>query len=250
MFNLSGKTVLITGASRGIGEAAAKTFVEAGANVMLTARNADKLENIKRNLGDCSEYFAGDISEPNIVSELVDFCCAHFGNIDILINNAGTIQPIGLIHEIKPEDWSSVIDTNLKSIFYTTNAVLPEMVKNGDGTILNVSSGAAHNPLTAWSHYCASKAGAAMLTQCLHTEYFEHGIRTIGLSPGTVATQMQREIKESGINQVSSLDWSAHIPADWPAKALLWMCSSEADKFVGKEISLRDEVIRRNVNLI
>ena len=184
------------------------------------------------------------------MSELVDFCCAHFGTIDILINNAGTIQPIGLIHEIKPEDWSSVIDTNLKSIFYTTNAVLPKMLKKGDGTILNVSSGAAHNPLTAWSHYCASKAGAAMLTQCLHTEYFEHGIRAIGLSPGTVATQMQREIKESGINQVSALDWSAHIPADWPAKALLWMCSSEADKFVGKEISLRDEVIRRKVNLI
>ena len=250
MLKLSGKTVLITGASQGIGDATAKTFVEAGAKVMLTARNADKLENIKRNLGECSEYFSGYISDPNIVSELVDFCCAHFGTIDILINNAGTIQPIGLIHEIKPEDWSSVIDTNLKSIFYTTNAVLPKMVKNGDGTILNVSSGAAHNPLTAWSHYCASKAGAAMLTQCLHTEYFEHGIRAIGLSPGTVATQMQREIKESGINQVSALDWSAHIPTDWPAKALLWMCSSEADKFVGKEISLRDEIIRQKVNLI
>ena len=117
MLNLSGKTVLITGASRGIGEAAAKTFVQAGANVMLTARTADKLENIQRNLGDRTEYFAGDISDPNIVSELVEFCYSHFGTLDILINNAGTIQPIGLIHEIKPEDWSSVIDTNLKSIF-------------------------------------------------------------------------------------------------------------------------------------
>ena len=250
MVDLSSKTVLITGASQGIGEAAAKTFVEAGANVMLTARSSDKLENIKRNLGDRTEYFAGDISDPNIVIELIDCCHAHFGALDILINNAGTIQPIGLIHEIKPEDWSSVIDTNLKSVFYTTNSVLPKMVKNGEGTILNVSSGAAHNPLTGWSHYCASKAGAAMLTQCLHTEYFEHGIRAIGLSPGTVATQMQLEIKESGINQVSQLDWSAHIPADWPAKALLWMCSSEADEFVGREISLRDEVIRRKVNLI
>ena len=250
MVDLSSKTVLITGASQGIGEAAAKTFVEAGANVMLTARSSDKLENIKRNLGDRTEYFAGDISDPNIVSELIDCCHAHFGALDILINNAGTIQPIGLIHEIKPEDWSSVIDTNLKSVFYTTNSVLPKMVKNGEGTILNVSSGAAHNPLTGWSHYCASKAGAAMLTQCLHTEYFEYGIRAIGLSPGTVATQMQLEIKESGINQVSQLDWSAHIPAHWPAKALLWMCSSEADEFVGREISLRDEVIRQKVNLI
>ena len=164
-------------------------------------------------------------------------------------NNAGTFQPIGLIHEIKPEDWSSVIDTNLKSIFYTINAVLPEMVKNGEGTILNVSSGAAHNPLTAWSHYCASKAGAAMLTQCLHTEYFEHGIRAIGLSPGTVATQMQLEIKKSGINQVSALDWSVHIPADWPAKALLWMCSSEADEFVGKEIGSGKKSIALTVRL-
>ena len=250
MVDLSSKTVLITGASQGIGEAAAKTFVQAGANVMLTARSSDKLENIKRNLGDRTEYFVGDISDPDIVSELIDCCYAYFGTLDILINNAGTIQPIGLIHEIKPEDWSNVIDTNLKSVFYTTNSVLPKMVKNGEGTILNVSSGAAHNPLTGWSHYCASKAGAAMLTQCLHTEYFEHGIRAIGLSPGTVATQMQLEIKESGLNQVSKLDWSAHIPADWPAKALLWMCSSEADEFVGREISLRDEVIRQKVNLI
>ena len=104
MLNLNGKTVLITGASRGIGEAAAKTFAQAGANVMLTARNADKLKNIKKELGDRTEYFAGDISDPNIVSQMVDFCYSHFGALDILINNAGTIQPIGLIHEIKPED--------------------------------------------------------------------------------------------------------------------------------------------------
>jgi|TARA_B100001175_G_scaffold8529_1_gene6702 NADP-dependent 3-hydroxy acid dehydrogenase YdfG len=250
MLNLSGKTVLITGASQGIGAAAAKTFMQAGANVMMTARNLDKLEKIKKELGDRTEYLAGDISDPSFASGLVDFCYDHFGALDILINNAGTIQPIGLIHEIKPEEWSNVIDTNLKSVFYTINSVLPKMIENGEGTILNVSSGAAHNPLTAWSHYCASKAGAAMLTQCLHTEYFEHGIRAMGLSPGTVATQMQLEIKESGINQVSKLDWSAHIPAEWPAKALLWMCGPEANEFVGKEILLRDEVIRKKIKLI
>jgi len=72
----------------------------------------------------------------------------------------------------------------------------------------------------------------------------------MGLSPGTVATQMQREIKASGVNPVSQLDWDAHIPADWPAKALLWMCSPEADAFLGEEISLRDEGIRRRAGLI
>jgi hypothetical protein len=72
----------------------------------------------------------------------------------------------------------------------------------------------------------------------------------MGLSPGTVATQMQREIKASGINPVSQLDWSAHIPPDWPARALVWMCTPDADDFLGQEISLRDEAIRRRAGLI
>lgn len=88
-----------------------------------------------------------------------------------------------------------------------------------------------------------------MLTKCLHKEMAENGIRAMGLSPGTVATQMQREIKASGINPVSQLDWSDHIPADWPAKALLWMCGTEADVYLGEEISLRDEGVRQKVGL-
>ncbi|MBT8475087.1 MAG: SDR family NAD(P)-dependent oxidoreductase, partial [Alphaproteobacteria bacterium] len=95
-----------------------------------------------------------------------------------------------------------------------------------------------------------SKAGAAMLTRCLDKENGESGIRAMGLSPGTVATQMQRDIKASGINPVSQLDWSDHIPPEWPAEALLWMCSPEADEFVGSEISLRDEDIRRRIGLV
>ena len=88
-----------------------------------------------------------------------------------------------------------------------------------------------------------------MLTRAADLENREHGIRILGLSPGTVATEMQREIKASGINPVSSLDWSDHIPAEWPAKALVWMCSAEADAFLGTDISLRDENIRRKVGL-
>lgn len=129
-------------------------------------------------------------------------------------------------------------------------AALPAMMDRGGGTIITVSSGAAHNPVEAWSQYCASKAGAAMLTRCVHLEAGGKGIRAMGLSPGTVATQMQREIKESGINPVSQLDWSVHIPPEWPAKALVWMCSSDSDDFLGEEISLRDEAIRRRVGLV
>ena len=126
---------------------------------------------------------------------------------------------------------------------------MPVMIAAGGGTILNVSSGAAHGPVEGWSAYCASKAGAAMLTRMGDLEGREKGLRVLGLSPGTVATQMQREIKASGINRVSRLDWSEHIPADWPAKALLWMCGPEADGYLGGEVSLRDAQVRRQVGL-
>lgn len=89
-----------------------------------------------------------------------------------------------------------------------------------------------------------------MLTACAHLENAAHGLRIMGLSPGTVATQMQREIKASGVNPVSQLNWEDHIPADWPAKALLWMCGAEADAYLGQEISLREQSIREKAGLL
>jgi NAD(P)-dependent dehydrogenase (short-subunit alcohol dehydrogenase family) len=89
-----------------------------------------------------------------------------------------------------------------------------------------------------------------MLTQAAHLEEGAHGIRVLGLSPGTVATEMQVKIKASGVNPVSQLDPSVHIPADWPARALLWMCGPEADQWLGKDVMLRDETVRKAVGLI
>ena len=88
-----------------------------------------------------------------------------------------------------------------------------------------------------------------MLTMSLHKETAPQGIRVMGLSPGTVATEMQREIKASGVNPVSQLEWSDHVPADWPARALLWMCGPEANVHLGQELSLRDEGLRRQIGL-
>ena len=184
------------------------------------------------------------------VQKAVDACHATFGGLDVAINNAGAVEPISHLASSDPEGWGQVIDINLKGVYHVMRAVAPGMLAAGSGSILTISSGAAHNPVEAWSHYCASKAGAAMLTQCADKEMREQGIRAIGLSPGTVATQMQREIKASGINPVSQLDWEEHIPPEWPARALLWMCSSAADRFLGDEISLRDEGIRREIGLI
>ncbi len=247
--DMTGKTVLITGASRGIGAEAGHIFAQAGANVVLVARSADPLAQLARDIGDNAMPLACDIGTYEAAAWAVQTAVDTFGGIDVLINNAGVIEPISHLSEADPDDWSRVIDINLKGVFYGMRAAVPAMKSAGGGSVLTISSGAAHGPVEAWSHYCSSKAGAAMLTRCLDKEEREHGIRAMGLSPGTVATQMQREIKASGVNPVSKLDWSDHIPADWPAKTLLWMCSPEADEFMGEEISLRDEAIRKRVGL-
>jgi len=250
MADMTGKRVLITGASRGIGAAAAREFAAAGAQVALAARSADAVEALAREIGPSALALPCDVSDYAQVEAAVQATVGAFGGLDVLIGNAGVIEPIAPMAAIDPAAWGKVIDINLKGVFYGMRAALPVMMRAGGGTVLTISSGAAHNPLEGWSHYCASKAGAAMLTDCLHKEARGAGIRAMGLSPGTVATEMQREIKASGINPVSQLDWSEHIPAEWPARALMWMCSPDADEFVGQEISLRDEAIRKRVGLI
>ena len=250
MSDMTGKTVLITGASRGIGASAAREFAAAGANVALLSRGEEAIATLAGEIGERAIAIPCDVSRYWEMATAVDACVGHFGGLDVLIGNAGVIEPISHIREADPEAWSSAVDVNLKGVFHGMRAALPGMIERGGGTIITVSSGAAHNPVEAWSQYCASKAGAAMLTRCVHLEAGGMGVRAMGLSPGTVATQMQREIKESGINPVSQLDWSAHIPPEWPAKALVWMCTSDADDFIGEEISLREEAIRRRVGLL
>ena len=249
MMDMTGKVVLITGASRGIGAETARVFAEAGAKLGLLARSNDAVEALAAELGDVALPLVCDIADPAAVSAAVDRLVVQFGRLDVLINNAGVIEPINRIEHADPAGWGQAIDINLKGVFYGIHAALPHLRAAGGGSVLTVSSGAAHSPIEGWSHYCASKAGAAMLTRSLHLEEGETGIRAMGLSPGTVATQMQREIKASGINPVSELDWEVHIPPDWPARCLLWMCSPDADMFVGDEISLRDEALRARVGL-
>ncbi|MFV2054266.1 SDR family oxidoreductase [Aliiroseovarius sp. YM-037] len=250
MSHLENQTVLITGASRGIGAEAAKAFADAGANVVLLARSEDTIAELAGEIGDKALAVPCDVSRYWEVEAAVGAAVKTFGGLDILINNAGVIEPIAHLSNSDPDEWGKVIDINLKGVYNGMRAALPVMEAAGRGTILTISSGAAHNALEGWSPYCTSKAGAAMLTMCAHKEAAPKGIRVMGLSPGTVATQMQKEIKASGVNPVSQLEWGAHIPADWPARALIWMCSDDAAGFAGQEISLRDEGVRRRIGLI
>ena len=247
--NLAGKTVMITGASRGIGAACARGFAKAGARVALIARSSEAIADLAGEIGPAAVAIPCDMTRYWEVEQAVEHCVTAHGGLDIVINNAGVLGPLTHMTDADPEAWGEVIDINLKGVYHAMRAALPGMLKAGSGTIVTVGSGAAHTPLEAWSAYCASKAGALMLTRMTHLEYGAQGIRALSLSPGTVATQMQRDIKASGIGPVSALDWEDHIPPEWVARALVWMCGPEADGYCGQEVSLRDEGIRRAVGL-
>ncbi|AJE45113.1 SDR family oxidoreductase [Celeribacter indicus] len=250
MTDLTGKTALVTGASRGIGEATARLFAEAGARVALLARSADAVARIAREIGGDALSLSCDVAEYDAIDAAVGRIEAELGPVDVLVNNAGVIEPISRLRETDPAAYGAALDVNLKGVFHAMRRVVPGMVSRGGGTVLTISSGAAHRPVEGWSAYCSSKAGVAMLTAMLDHEERAQGIRAMGLSPGTVATQMQREIRASGVNPVSQLDWSEHIPPDWPAHALLWMCGPEADRHLGEELQLRDEDFRRRLGLV
>lgn len=242
---VSGKTVLITGASTGIGAEAVRVFAAAGARVAALARSAEKLRALAAETGALA--LPCDVSDFAAMQAAVARTEENLGPVEVLINNAAVIDPIAMLAEADAAAWGKLIDINVKGVFHGMRLVMPGMMTRGAGTILTLSSGAAHNALEGWSGYCTSKAAAAMLTRAAHREGAGRGLRAMGLSPGTVATPMQEAIRASGINPVSQLDWSVHIPAGMPARALLWMCSSDADEFCGEEISLRDEAIRARI---
>ncbi|MEN8916980.1 MAG: SDR family oxidoreductase [Octadecabacter sp.] len=248
--DVKNKVVLITGASRGIGAASARAFADEGAKVALVARSVDQIAELAAEIGDAALAIPCDVSSYDDVARAIDETVHAFGPLDVLIGNAGLLDPISHLADADPVAWSKTIDVNLKGVFNGMRAAMPDMIKRGTGTIITISSGAAHGPVEAWSSYCSSKAGAYMLTRCADKEAREHGLRIMGLSPGTVATDMQRDIKASGINPISQLAWSDHIPPEWPARTLIWMCSEEADEFLGDDVSLRDENIRKKVGLI
>lgn len=252
MQELQGKTAIVTGASRGIGAAAAEELARLGVSVVLAARSLDDIEALAakiRAAGGKASAFACDVGRYADVAAAVEHCRTTFGGLDILVNNAGVIDPIARLAESDPAAWDLAVDINLKGVYHGLRAALPVMEAQGSGVIVNISSGAATGALEGWSHYCSTKAAVLSLTRCADKEYGEKGIRVVGLSPGTVATDMQVSIKASGINPVSQLDPSVHIPADWPAKAIAWLCTAEAAEFAGTDFSLKTEEGRRRVGL-
>jgi 3-oxoacyl-[acyl-carrier protein] reductase len=252
MAALSGKVAIITGASRGIGEAAAEALAAAGAAVMLTARDGARTEGVAARItaaGGKAAAVACDVADYAAVQALVGATAQRFGSPDILVNNAGVIDPIAALADSDPAAWAKNVQINLVGAYNVVRALLPGMKAAGGGTIVNVSSGAALRPLEGWSAYCSGKAGMAMLTQAIKLEEAANGIRVFGFQPGTTDTDMQVLIRASGMNMVSQIPRANLTPVAHPAKAIVYLCTKDADDMIGAEFSLRDEAFRKRIGL-
>ena len=253
MSELDGKTAIVTGASKGIGEATVRELLARGVNVIAGSRDLNNLEYLMSRLSghpDKVHPMKCDVSNYDDVKQMTQFALDRFGKIDILVNNAGLIDPISKLAESVPEEWCRVSDVNYKGVYYCIRSVLPEMLSAGKGVIVNVSTGAATSPREGWSHYCSSKAAALMLTKIVHHEYATQGIRAIGLSPGTVRTEMQASIRESGLNPISRMAPSDHSPPEKPAKIIAWLCTNDAKEFDGDDVSIKDHTIQKRAGLL
>ncbi|KZL15426.1 2,5-dichloro-2,5-cyclohexadiene-1,4-diol dehydrogenase [Pseudovibrio axinellae] len=192
---LDEKTIIITGASSGIGAAAAQLFAQEGANVVLGARRQAELEELTDQItqqGGKAIYLAGDVTEETYSADLVDVAKAEFGGVDGAFNNAGIVGDMAPISDMTSANWDSVLSTNLTSAFYAAKAQIPALKENAKGTIVFTSSfvGHANSGLPGMSAYAASKAGLVGLVKSLAADHGADGIRVNALLPGGTKTAM------------------------------------------------------------
>ncbi|MBD3275683.1 MAG: SDR family NAD(P)-dependent oxidoreductase [Candidatus Marinimicrobia bacterium] len=194
--DLSGKHILVTGASRGIGRTLAKTYVENGAQVTGCATSEDLLSELQDECTDLPgdfEFVVADLTINEDVVNLLETGIKRFGSIDVLVNNAGILGPRDEIADYPDETWDRVIDVNLNAVFHLTKAVLQNMQEHGSGRIINVTSGVGVNGYARWGAYSVSKFGIEGLTQVLADEVKDTQIETNAVNPGPISTEMRAE---------------------------------------------------------
>jgi NADP-dependent 3-hydroxy acid dehydrogenase YdfG len=187
------RTVLITGATSGIGEATAKKFAEASDRLIITGRRKDKLDMLAEHLS--SGYGAGvlslcfDVRDKDQVEKHLGNLPSGWDKVDILVNNAGLAVGLGHIDEGDTDDWDRMIDTNVKGLLYVTRAISPGMVARGSGHIINIASIAGKEVYENGSVYCASKHAVDALSRAMRIDLLKHGIKVTNIAPGMVETE-------------------------------------------------------------
>lgn len=238
--NITGKIVVITGASSGLGEATARHLSEQGATVVLGARRSDRINALAKELaGSEGKAIAvqTDVTQCGQVKKLVDAAVEKYGRIDVMINNAG-LMPHSPLDRLKIDDWDRMIDVNIKGVLYGIAAALPYMRQQKSGHIINVSSVAGHKVRPASAVYAATKHAVLALSEGLRQEVKPYNIRTTVISPGAIATELPNSITESDIADNVRKIYEIAIPADSFARAVAF-AMSQPDEIDVNEILFR-----------
>jgi NAD(P)-dependent dehydrogenase (short-subunit alcohol dehydrogenase family) len=249
--DLHGRSAIITGANQGLGKAIAAAYIQAGANVMLCARNADLMEQTRRELAHLATNqqqvlaMACDVSQPEQAASLVQAASEQLGGVQILVNNAGVYGPKGEFDEVGWDEWVQAIEINLYGTLLPTRAMLPALKGKGYGKIINVSGGGATKPMPRLSAYAASKAAVVRFTETLAGEVRSYGIDVNAVAPGALNTRILDEVLAAGPDKVGESFYEQSLkqkseggyPVEKAAELFVFLASAESDGITGKLIS-------------
>ncbi|MFD0798403.1 SDR family oxidoreductase [Maribacter chungangensis] len=230
--DITDKVVIITGASSGIGEATALKLAKKGAKVVLTARREERLNKLKEkilNNDGTALVVTGDVTKKKDFENLVKTTLTEFGTIDALINNAG-LMPLSYVKKLKTDEWDKMVDVNIKGVLSGVAAVLPTMIENKGGHIINIASSAAHNYFPGGAVYCATKAAVKMFSEGLRQELApKYGINVTSIEPGAVSTELMDTITDDDIKeQLKEMQKMTVLEADDIAEAIYYALAQPA----------------------
>ncbi len=221
------RTVLVTGASAGIGAACARAFAGAGARLLLAARRAERLEALAAELRDAhgteSRLLELDVRDAEAVASTLGALAPEWAEVDVLVNNAGLGRGLAKAHEGSPADWDEMVDTNVKGLLYVTRAVVPGMVARGRGHVVNIGSVAGHEVYPGGAVYCATKHAVGAITKGLRMDLLGTGVRVSTVDPGMVETEFSL-VRFQGDQERADRVYAGMTPlvADDIADAVLW----------------------------
>ena len=202
--SIKDKVVIITGASSGIGEATALKMAKEGAKVVLTARSKTKLKELAKKIkadNGTALVVTADVTKSKDFKKVVDKAKKEFGSVHILVNNAG-LMPLSYIEKLKTDEWNTMVDVNIKGVLNGVEAVLPTLIENKGGHIINISSTAAYNYFPGGAVYCATKAAVQMFSEGLRKEISKkYGINVTSIEPGAVDTSLLETITDEDIKK-------------------------------------------------